>query len=112
MFPEGLDGMAQGARAATVPLHYAVLRPDLATCLPRVGPRRPGDPDDLESFARLHARFADLGEREANIVEATGTPEETAAAVLAGFSAGRLKVVMPPLGLDGQDSDVHRTANA
>jgi len=58
-------------------------RPDLATCLARASQRRPGDPEDVESFARLHARFADLDVYEANAVETTGTPEEVAAAVLA-----------------------------
>lgn len=91
IFPEGLDGLVPWTARRAVPLHYVVLRPDLATCLNRVGQRRPGDPDDLESFARLHARFADLGDREANVVDATGTPEEVAAAVLAAFSSGRLR---------------------
>ncbi len=111
LFPEGLDGLAPWCARRGVPLHYAVLRPDLATCLTRVGQRRPGDPDGLASFARLHARFADLGDREANVIETTGTPEEVAAAVLAAFSSGRLRVVMPPLNIDGQGPDANRTAS-
>jgi hypothetical protein len=35
--------------------------------------------------------------------------EEVAAAVLAAFSSGRLRVVPPAIGLDGQDPDVNRT---
>jgi predicted kinase len=111
IFPDGLDGLTVWSDRRSVPLHYAVLRPDLATCLTRVRQRRPGDPDDLESFARLHARFADLGDREANVVHSTGTPEEVAAAVLADFTSGRLRVVMPPLGLDGQGPDANRTTS-
>lgn len=50
-------------------IDYVVLRPDLATCVIRARQRRSSDADDLESFARLHARFADLGRYEANVVD-------------------------------------------
>jgi predicted kinase len=95
IFPEGLVGLAPWSARRAVPLHYVILRPDLATCLSRVEQRRPGDPDDVDSFAQLHDRFADLGDFEGHVVEATGTPEEVAAAVLAAFSSGRLKAVTP-----------------
>ncbi len=92
MFPDGLDGLTRWSARRAVPLHYAVLRPDLATCLTRVAQRRPGDPDDLETFARMHALFDDLGDREAHVVEAIGTPAEVAAAALAAFASGELRV--------------------
>jgi hypothetical protein len=60
--------------------------------------RRPGDPDDLGSFTRLHARFADLGDHEARVIDATGTPDEVAAAVLAALSARRLEIATGPSG--------------
>jgi len=96
IFPEGLAGLAPWCARRSVPLHYGVLRPDLATCTTRARRRRPDHPDDLDSFARLHARFADLGVREANVVEATGTPEEVAATVRAAFLSGRLRVGAAP----------------
>lgn len=77
-FPEGLDGLAQWCTRRNVALHYAVLRPDLTTCLARVTQRRPGDPDDPEAAARLHARFADLGDHEANVIDVSGAPEDVA----------------------------------
>lgn len=96
LFPDGVDGLARSSTRRAVPLHYAVLRPDLATCLVRVAQRRPGDPADLESFAQLHARFADLGDREAHVVDATEPPEDVADIVLAGLSSGRFRVAVPP----------------
>lgn len=92
IFPDGLEALGPWSKRRGIPLHYAVLRPDLATCLTRVRQRRPVDPEDDESFAGLHARFADLGERETNVVEATGRPEEIAAALLAALSSGQLRV--------------------
>jgi broad-specificity NMP kinase len=47
-------------------------------------------PDDPATFADLHARFDHLGEHERNVVEATGTPDDVAAAVRATFHAGGL----------------------
>lgn len=101
IFPDALDGggLAQWCAHRGVALHYAVLRPDLATCVARAARRRPGEPDDAESFARLHARFSELGDRETNVIEAAGTPEEVAAAVLAAFSAGTLAELVAPSGL-------------
>jgi GrpB-like predicted nucleotidyltransferase (UPF0157 family)/predicted kinase len=89
-FPDALEGLAQVCGSRGVPLHYAVLRADLGTCLTRVRQRRPGDPDDIEAFARLHSRFTDLGDQEASVIEASGAPEQVAEALLAAFTAGRL----------------------
>ena len=105
-FPEGLERLAQWCTGRGVPLHYAVLRPDLATCLARVTQRRPGDPDDSESFARLHARFADLGDLEANVINVSGRPEDVAAAVLSAFFAGRLVEVDLIGGVERRDIEL------
>jgi len=94
-FPEALDELAPWASRHDVPLHYAVLRPDLSTCLARVRQRRSGDPEDFDAFAQLHTRFEKLGEREPNVVDASGTPEEVAEAVLDAFRSGRLQVRPP-----------------
>jgi len=89
-FPEGLEGLAQMCTRQGVPLHYAVLRPDFATCLARVTQRRSRDPDNTGALARLYARFTDLGDHEANVIAASGTPEDVAAALLTAFTVGRL----------------------
>jgi thymidylate kinase len=73
-----------------VPLHYAVLRVDLATCLARVKQRRGGDAVESEDISRLHARFAAIGEHEAGMIDASGPPEGVAAALLSAFAAGWL----------------------
>ncbi|MCU1463355.1 MAG: hypothetical protein JWO37_3430 [Acidimicrobiales bacterium] len=89
VFPDGLSALAQACASRGVPLHYAVLRTDLATCIARVTQRRPGDASP-ESLGRQHARFADLGDHEANVIDASGTPESVAAAMLSAFTAGLL----------------------
>jgi adenylate kinase family enzyme len=91
-FPEAIDDLAPWAARHVVRLHYAVLRPDLSTCLTRVQQRRAGDPENFDAWAQLHARFANLGRYEANVIHANGTPEEVAAAVLDAFRSGRLQV--------------------
>ena len=71
-------------------MNYAVLRPDLETCLARLTERLARAPDPPEELARQHARFRAFGRYEANVFDASGTPEEVAAAVLAAFGAGQL----------------------
>jgi hypothetical protein len=92
VFPGAIDDLTPWAARHDVPLHYAVLRSDLSTCLTRVQQRRPGDPENFDAWAQLHARFADLGRYEANVIDANGTPQEVAAALIAAFGAGRLQV--------------------
>lgn len=101
--PDGLEGLTQMCVRRGVPLHYAVLRPDLATCLARVGQRRPGDPEHPEAFARLHARFADLGDHEPSVIDAGGSPDDVAAALLAAFAAGQLVEVELIGGVEQRD---------
>ena len=94
--------------ARRVALHYAVLRPDLATCIARAAQRADSPDftpqavfadfdlsrsDDLRSFAVLHARFANLGEHEQKVIDASSPPEHVAEAVLAAFDSGALRVV-------------------
>jgi predicted kinase len=100
LFPDSLEGLAPACQRRGVPLHYAVLRADLATCLERATSRATGEPPDQTSFAELHGRFMDLGEHEANVVDATGPPDEVAAAVLAAFHSGRVAETVRALGGD------------
>jgi hypothetical protein len=90
-FPDGVEGMSQICARRGVPIHYAVLRPDLATCSARVTNRGSGDPAAPE-FAILHTRFDDLGDRETNVIEASGSAEDVAEAVLSALAAGHLSV--------------------
>jgi len=91
-FPDGVDGLAGWAARRDVPVHYAVLRTDLDTCLYRVRQRRPGDPSDLDAWTLLHTRMADLGRYEAHVFDASGAPGDIASAVLARLRAGSLAV--------------------
>ena len=90
VFPDSLEELARASLHQRVPLHYVVLRCDLATCLERATRRDPGEHPDPARFAQLHARFDNLGEHERQVVEAAGTPDEVAAAVLAAFRSGRV----------------------
>jgi predicted kinase len=97
VFPDSPEELARARRLRDVPLHYAVLRCDLGTCLERARSRGIGEDPDPERFADLHAKFGELGEYEKNVVEATGTPDEVAGAVLAAFHSGRFAYVANPL---------------
>ncbi len=97
LFPNGLQGLAEGCALRGIAVHYPVLRTDLATCIARrtsesrareEGPdaaRRPPRP-----VLRASRPFSDLGGFEANVIEAAGAPDGVAAAVLAAFHSGRL----------------------
>jgi predicted kinase len=99
-FREGVRGVAEICGRRGVSVHCAILRPDLSTCLARVAQRqaspkpwvrpRPSEAMDDAALSSLHARFNDLGDCEANVIDASGTPEEVAAAVLSAFASGRL----------------------
>ena len=96
-FPAGVRGVVEICARRGVRVHCAVLRSDLSTCLARVAQRqsapvRPWPPEATSEAAlsSLHSRFEDLGDCEANVIDASGTPEEVAAAVLSAFSSGRL----------------------
>lgn len=92
VFPEAVGALTRRSARRGVPVYYAVLRPNLETCLRRVSRRRAGDPGDQGTFARLHARYSALGTYETHVVDATGTPEGIASAVLEAISSERLRV--------------------
>jgi len=108
VFPEGIEALAGFCAARNVRLHYAVLRPDLGTCLSRMQqrleeqrrPRQAGRPEydgffDRDALTRQHDRFLELGCYEASVLDAEGSPEQVAQAVLAGVEAGSLLVREP-----------------
>jgi energy-coupling factor transporter ATP-binding protein EcfA2 len=95
VFPDSLEELARACLRREVPLHYAVLRSDLGTCLERATSGNIGERLNPARFADLDAKFDELGEHERNVVEATGTPDEVAGAVLAAFHSGRLAEAVP-----------------
>ena len=71
--PEALPMLGGACKTRAVPLHYVVLRAELALCVARVELRdgvgaHPG-------LSRLHSWFENLGEHEGNVVDASGAPE-------------------------------------
>ena len=90
LFPDGADGIAQICGRCDVSVHYAVLRADLPICLERAKRRDPAGPPDLDEFTALHAKFTDLGESEANVIDASGMAEQVVVSVLSAFRSGRL----------------------
>jgi tRNA uridine 5-carbamoylmethylation protein Kti12 len=90
MFPAGAQGVELICGRRDVRVHYAVLRASLDTCLDRSRRRDPAEPPDLQGFRSLHAKFADLGDREAHAIDASGPAQQVANAVLSAFSSGRL----------------------
>jgi hypothetical protein len=89
MFPAGAEGVAEICGRHGVEVHYAILRTDLGTCLERSQPRDSGGPSGVEDFRALHARFVDLDEYEGHVIDASGSVEQLADAVLSGFRSGR-----------------------
>ncbi len=90
LFPSGVEGLAVACARRSVPLHYVVLRADLATCWARASRRGEGRwPLDSRTFDELHARFAQVGAYEPHVIDATGPSEDVAAGVLAAFREGR-----------------------
>ena len=89
LFPRGVQGLAVACASRSVPVHYVVLRADLATCWARASDRGEGHwALEPVTFAESHARFARIGAHEAHVVGATGRPEDVAARVLTAFRAG------------------------
>ena len=94
VFPDALTELAGACLRRGIPLHYAVLRCDLATCVTRAR-QRDGVDHDPEPFAHQHARFTNLGEHEAHVVDASGAAEDVVAAVRSAFMEERLVVGSP-----------------
>ena len=91
-FPDGAEGMAQMCADRGVSLHYAVLRADRDTCLARIALRLGHEPSNPLAIADLCSRFGDLAEHEANAVDASGSPDDVASAVIAAVAQGTLLV--------------------
>jgi predicted kinase len=89
VFPDAFEELAAACRDLDVPLHYVVLRADRATCIARAT-ARDGVAPSPSQFEQLHARFDALGARERHVVDASGTPDEVAALVVASIRAGAL----------------------
>jgi predicted kinase len=95
--PWFLGPFRDAAGRAARPLHYAVLRPDLAQTLRRAR-ERPG-PVRIESgpIRGLHQQFSQLGDLEAHVLDTTGhSVEQTIAAVSAAVDAGRMRLPDEP----------------
>jgi hypothetical protein len=90
MFPGGVGGMAEMCGRRGAPVDYAVLRATLAARLERATHRDLAEPPDLGPFKAVHAKFAELGEREATVIDASEDPEGVAANVLSSFRSGQL----------------------
>jgi len=90
MFPEGAEGVALICGRWDVRVHYAVLRADLGTCLERSRRRDPTSPPDFQGLSSLHAKFVDLGHCEPHAIDASGSAQQVANAVLSAFKDGRL----------------------
>ena len=93
-FPEGLEGMVRMCQPRAVPVHYAVLRVDLDTCMARAAQRGPGAAQftfDATRLTQLHARFAHLGVYEAHTIDASPAAQDVADTVLTAFARGRLE---------------------
>ncbi|MCU1484510.1 MAG: hypothetical protein JWN67_1256 [Actinomycetia bacterium] len=83
LFPDAVDQVTRAGASQGITVRSAFLRADLATCLARIEQRDPAHLADRDGITALHARYADLGPHEANVVDASGSPAEVAAAVLA-----------------------------
>lgn len=97
LFPRGVEGLAATCTRRSVPLHYVVLRADLATCWARA--RRRGEGRWLlesGTFDELHAKFAEVGAYEQHVIDATGPSEDVAARVLTALRDGRLTMSGQP----------------
>jgi len=90
VLPEGMAKVAWACKTRSIPLHYAILLPDVETCRRRVAEREGAA--DAEGLARWHARFADLGDYAAHTVDTSGTAFDVSATVLSAVDAGRLRV--------------------
>ena len=94
-FPDAVEEMARILETRSLALHYAVLRPDLETCMNRAAERGLDTGHfryDPAAVSHLHARFDSLGAYEAHVIDALPAPELVAEATLALFRAGQLAV--------------------
>jgi hypothetical protein len=94
LFPPAVEQIANAAGRRGVPVHYAVLHADRATCWARVSERSPGRwPLESESFDALHARFAALDLPARHAIDATASLDQVASRLHAAMAAGTLTAV-------------------
>src|SRR2546423_4464069 len=91
VFPDALPQLQWACRTRAIPLHYVVLRTELATCTDRVAGRE-GTHEYEDGLGALHARYVGLGDHEANVIDSSGPPEDVADAVLSAYAVGTLRV--------------------
>lgn len=94
IFPDVLADLSAACLSHGVELHYAVLRAGFESCLERAGLRNAGSgfETDVAALRRLWERFAALGDFEAHVVDASGSPARVASDLLASYESGRLRV--------------------
>ena len=90
MFPDGADGVAEICGRRNVSVHYTVLRADLPTCLERPNGEIRQVPQISTRSRHCTRKFMDLGESEANVINASGKTEQVVDSVLSAFRSGRL----------------------
>jgi predicted kinase len=87
--PWFVQAFRDAATAHGLPLHYVVLRPDLATTLERATVRGEGALTDAEPIRALHGQFTGIGEYEEHVLDSSGlTAPATAQAIRKGVDEG------------------------
>ena len=80
-----------------VPLHYVVLRPDLAQTLARARERSERQLHQSGPIRGLHQQFSQLGDLEAHALDTSGlTAEQTITRVRAAIDAGQMRLPAGP----------------
>ena len=79
------------AASGLAQVHYAVLLPPLDVVLDRVATRTGHGFTDPEATAHMHREFANAALDPRHLIETDGTPAETADAIDAACSTGRLR---------------------
>ncbi len=95
IFPDVLPALVSACESHGVELHYAVLRAEFEVCLVRARQRNAecGFETDVGALRALWERFAEVGDFEEHVVDASNAAEVVATAVLASYEGGRLRVL-------------------
>jgi AAA domain len=92
--PWFLDGFRD---RADVPVHYVVLRPELAVTLCRAQGRTSRTLRDSGPVRGLHQAFSELGDLEPHVLDMTRlSAEQTVARVETAVASGRFRLPPPP----------------
>jgi predicted kinase len=79
-----------------LPLHYVVLRPDMATTLERATARGDGALTEAEPIRALHGQFTGIGDYEGHVLDTSDlTAPATVQAILRGMADGALLLASP-----------------